>query len=125
MRKSGSVTDRAAGSRKPEGGASAYEVADTRHLPCGSTIGTTVSMAEDLFSKTVSRDGGHSVKRGALLQHLRRHGCVLKREGAGHSLWTNSSTGATEAVPRHTEVANKLARTICPRLGLPELGTNR
>lgn len=28
------------------------------------------------------------MKRSSLLQHLRRHGCVLKREGRGHSLWT-------------------------------------
>jgi mRNA interferase HicA len=49
------------------------------------------------------------VKRSALLQHLRRSGCVLKREGAAHSLWTNPNTGATEAVPRHTEISNVLA----------------
>jgi hypothetical protein len=40
------------------------------------------------------------VNRGALLRHLRRHGCVLKREGRSHSLWCNPSTGAVEAVPR-------------------------
>ncbi len=39
------------------------------------------------------------MKRTALLKHLRRHGCVLKREGRAHSLWTNPQTGATEAVP--------------------------
>jgi mRNA interferase HicA len=46
------------------------------------------------------------MKRSSLLQHLRRHGCVLKREGAAHSLWTNPATGAVEAIPRHTEIAN-------------------
>jgi len=46
------------------------------------------------------------VNRGALLRHLRRHGCFLKREGASHSLWCNPATGAVEAVPRHTEIAN-------------------
>ena len=45
------------------------------------------------------------MKRSTLLLHLRRHGCVLKREGAAHSLWSNPSTGATEAVPRHTEIS--------------------
>jgi hypothetical protein len=39
------------------------------------------------------------VKRSSLLQHLRRHGCSLKREGAAHSLWTNPATGAVEATP--------------------------
>jgi mRNA interferase HicA len=62
------------------------------------------------------------VKRSALLQHLRRFGCVLKREGAAHSLWTNPNGGATEAVPRHTEISNVLARKICRGLGIPELG---
>lgn len=62
------------------------------------------------------------MKRGTLLQHLRRHGCVLKREGAAHSLWTNPNTGAIEAVPRHTEIGNNLARKICRGLGIPEIG---
>jgi mRNA interferase HicA len=61
------------------------------------------------------------VKRSALLQHLRRHGCVLKREGRSHSLWTNPVNGATEAVPRHTEISNILARKICRGLGIIEV----
>jgi len=47
------------------------------------------------------------VKRRALLQHLRRHGCYLKREGKAHSLWCNPANGAIEAVPRHTEISNQ------------------
>jgi predicted RNA binding protein YcfA (HicA-like mRNA interferase family) len=61
------------------------------------------------------------VKRGDLLRHLRQHGCYLKREGASHSLWANPQTGHTEAVPRHTEIANTLARKICRALGIPEI----
>jgi hypothetical protein len=53
---------------------------------------------------------------------LRRHGCVLKREGAAHSLWTNLATGAVEAIPRHTEISNNLVRKICRNLGIPEIG---
>jgi mRNA interferase HicA len=62
------------------------------------------------------------MKRSTLLQHLRRHGCVLKREGASHSLWMNPANGAVEAVPRHTEISNNLARKICRGLGIPEIG---
>ena len=62
------------------------------------------------------------MKRSALLRHLRRHGCYLKREGAGHALWCNPETGAVEAIPRHTEVADVLARKICRGLSVPELG---
>jgi mRNA interferase HicA len=60
------------------------------------------------------------MKRSSLLQHLRRHGCYLKREGGKHSLWMNPKTGAVEAVPRHTEIANQLAKKICRNLSIPE-----
>ncbi|HEX4966163.1 MAG TPA: type II toxin-antitoxin system HicA family toxin [Thermoanaerobaculia bacterium] len=62
------------------------------------------------------------MKRGDLLRHLRRHGCNLKREGSSHSLWYNPATGAVEAVPRHTEIPDMLARKICQHLSVPELG---
>jgi hypothetical protein len=63
------------------------------------------------------------MKRSSLLQHLRRHGCYLKREGRAHSLWCNPHTGAVEAVPRHMEIPNGLARKICRNLSVPEVGT--
>ncbi len=62
------------------------------------------------------------MKRNALLKHLRRNGCYLKREGASHSLWCNPQTGRVEAVPRHTEIANRLALKICKHLSVPEVG---
>ncbi len=62
------------------------------------------------------------MKRNALLRHLRKHGCYLKREGRSHSLWTNPETGKTEAVPRHTEIPDLLARKICRGLSVPEIG---
>jgi mRNA interferase HicA len=61
------------------------------------------------------------VKRSSLLQHLRKHGCQLKREGAAHSLWTNPNTGAVEAIPRHGEISNVLAQKICQGLSVPEM----
>jgi predicted RNA binding protein YcfA (HicA-like mRNA interferase family) len=62
------------------------------------------------------------MKRESLLKHLRKHGCYLKREGSAHSLWSNPKTGQVEAVPRHTEIANKLAKKICKGLSIPEIG---
>ena len=62
------------------------------------------------------------MKRSSLLAHLRQHGCFLKREGSAHSLWSNPATGAVEAIPRHTEIADRLARKICRNLSVPELG---
>jgi mRNA interferase HicA len=61
------------------------------------------------------------VKRSSLLRHLRKHGCFLKREGAAHSLWTNPANGAVEAIPRHIEIPNLLARKICRNLGVPDV----
>lgn len=62
------------------------------------------------------------MKRESLLRHLRRHGCHLKREGASHSLWTNPQNGSVEAVPRHTEISDLLARKICRNLAIPKIG---
>ena len=61
------------------------------------------------------------MKREDLLRHLRLHGCYLKREGGSHSLWTNPVNGAMQAVPRHTEIAEMLARSICKRLGIMDV----
>ena len=62
------------------------------------------------------------MKRSALLQHRRKHGCVLKPEGSSHSLWTNPRTGAVEAIPRLAEIGNNLARKICRGLSVAEIG---
>ncbi len=61
------------------------------------------------------------MKRSALLRHLRRYGCYLKREGAEHSLWSNPQTGHIEAVPRHIEIPDKLAKKLCKGLSVPEI----
>ena len=55
------------------------------------------------------------------LEHLRRHGCYFKREGSERSLWGNPVNGVMEAVPRHVEIPDKLARKICKRLGIPSI----
>src|SRR5438105_3569472 len=60
------------------------------------------------------------MKREGLLRHLRRHGCVLRREGKEHTLWENPQTGHAEAVPRHAEIANTLAKRICRKLSISD-----
>ncbi len=59
------------------------------------------------------------MKRQALLKHLRRYGCYLKREGSSHSLWVNPLTGHIEAIPRHSEIPDPLAARICKGLSVP------
>ena len=65
------------------------------------------------------------MKRNTLLRQLRRYGCVLKRAGRSHSVWGNPATGQTETVPRHTEIREDMARRICRRLSVPEIGRSR
>jgi mRNA interferase HicA len=59
------------------------------------------------------------MRRDALVRHLRRHGCVLLREGGRHSWWHNAERNKRSAVPRHREVDDDLARKICKDLGIP------
>lgn len=56
------------------------------------------------------------MKRRDLERRLRIAGCYLKREGSAHSLWVNPKTGVMEAVPRHSEVKEPLARKILKNL---------
>jgi mRNA interferase HicA len=56
------------------------------------------------------------MKRRQLEKRLRIAGCFLKREGSSHSLWINPKTGIIEAVPRHIEIKEPLARKILKSL---------
>jgi mRNA interferase HicA len=56
------------------------------------------------------------MKRTDLERKLRIAGCYLKREGRLHSLWINPKTGFIEAVPRHNEIKEPLARKILKSL---------
>jgi hypothetical protein len=61
------------------------------------------------------------VKRHALIDHLRRNGCRLEREGARHSICLNPANGAKVPVPRHGEIDNRLAHMICQQLAIPPI----
>jgi len=56
------------------------------------------------------------MNRRDLERKLRMAGCYLKREGASHSLWINPKNGAIEAVPRHVEIKEPLAKKILKNL---------
>lgn len=56
------------------------------------------------------------MQRRELEKRLRLAGCFLKREGASHSLWINPKTGVIEAVPRHNEIKEPLAKKILKSL---------
>lgn len=61
------------------------------------------------------------MKRRELIRHIERFGCGLLREGAKHSRYVNlADPRRTSTVPRHTEIGDLLARTICQQLGVPD-----
>ena len=56
------------------------------------------------------------MKRRDLELKLRIAGCYLKREGGAHSLWVNPKNGIVEAIPRHKEIKEPLAKKILKNL---------
>ncbi len=58
------------------------------------------------------------MKRRDLIRHLELHGCVFVREGGNHTLYKNHATNRSVPVPRHREISDHLARSICHDLGV-------
>ena len=56
------------------------------------------------------------MKLGDLERHLRKHKCLVLREGGGHTIYKNEKNGKTAAVPRHNEIDNVMAIKICKTL---------
>ena len=52
------------------------------------------------------------MKRVDLIRQLEQQGCVLLRHGAKHDWYHNPRTRASQAVPRHREIKEYLARNI-------------
>ena len=63
------------------------------------------------------------MKRNLLVKHLTQNGCTMYREGARHSLYV-SSNGNIAAVPRHPDISDYTAKTICKQLGIPVINYN-
>ena len=59
------------------------------------------------------------MNRRKLMKHLRRHGCILVREGRAHSIVARPAANTQTQVPRHPEVATPTAWRICKQLGVP------
>lgn len=56
------------------------------------------------------------MKRRDLVKLLEQNGWYFKRSGGSHDLYTNGEK--TEAIPRHSEIKEMLAKDIIKRLGL-------
>ena len=56
------------------------------------------------------------MKRKELIKMLERNGWTKAREGSNHTVYIKGTE--MEAVPRHTEIAENLAKAIIKRRGL-------
>jgi mRNA interferase HicA len=59
------------------------------------------------------------MKRRDFEQHLKRHDCYVRREGANHTIFTNADNGKSASMPRHGEIKTPTLRQICHELDIP------
>ncbi len=57
------------------------------------------------------------MKRHDLIRILEKLGCELLRHGGKHDWYRNPATGVSQAVPRHREIKEHLAKQIIRLLG--------
>jgi mRNA interferase HicA len=62
------------------------------------------------------------MKRVDLVRAIEALGCELVRHGAKHDWYRNPTTGESQAVPRHREVHERLAKRIIRVLSGPNEG---
>jgi mRNA interferase HicA len=56
------------------------------------------------------------MKRLDLIKIIEQNGAVFIRHGSDHDWYKNPNTGIAEAVPRHREIKEPLAKKIIKRL---------
>ena len=59
------------------------------------------------------------MKRTDLIRTIEGFGCELVRHGGKHHWYRNPTTGVSQAVPRHREIKEGLARHIIRELSNP------
>lgn len=52
------------------------------------------------------------MKRTDLIKTIQGMGCILIRHGGKHDWYRNPATGVSQAIPRHREIKERLARHI-------------
>ncbi len=52
-------------------------------------------------------------------RHLKKHSCILIRQGSNHTIYQNPQNGKNVLVPRHREVKKALTLRICKQLEIP------
>ncbi|MDE0470746.1 MAG: type II toxin-antitoxin system HicA family toxin [Ekhidna sp.] len=61
------------------------------------------------------------MKRNEFIKYLKKHNCILMREGGNHSIYKNLTNQKQSAVGRHQELSNLLCKKICKQLEIPPL----
>jgi predicted RNA binding protein YcfA (HicA-like mRNA interferase family) len=56
------------------------------------------------------------MKRRDLIKQLEQMGCVFVRHGGSHDWYSNPKTKTSQAVPRHNEINENLAKSIIKKL---------
>ena len=56
------------------------------------------------------------MKRRDLVKRLKEMGCKLVRHGGKYDFYTNFKTGQSQPVPRHSEINERLAKSIIRKL---------
>ncbi|MBI2472091.1 MAG: type II toxin-antitoxin system HicA family toxin [Planctomycetes bacterium] len=56
------------------------------------------------------------MKRRDLIKLLEEMGCILVRHGGRHDWYTNPKIKKSQAVPRHNEINENLAKSIIKKL---------
>jgi len=64
------------------------------------------------------------MKREKLIKYLKKHNCETYREGKRHTIFINRNNNQLTAVPRHTDVNDKLILSICKDLDIPKVQTH-
>ena len=60
--------------------------------------------------------GGDNMKRKELIRLLEKNGWTMAREGSNHTVYVKGSK--MEAIPRHAEISELLAKAIIKRQNL-------
>ncbi|NQS98948.1 MAG: type II toxin-antitoxin system HicA family toxin [candidate division Zixibacteria bacterium] len=61
------------------------------------------------------------MKRKKLLAYLNKRGCVFVREGRSHTIYENPDQKLRVPIPRHNEIPESFAKTICKQLGITNI----
>ena len=56
------------------------------------------------------------MKRLDLIRAIEKNGAIFVRHGSDHDWYKNPETGKTDAVPRHRDIKDVLAKKIIKRL---------